>query len=292
MEFRQLTTFIRAAQFQSFSKAADSLGYSQAAVTVQIRLLEEELGTRLFDRMGKKVSLTDRGRRLLEGAHQVLKDVDAMRRGVDGGEPLDGVLRLGTIESLCYTRLPYILQTFQRLHPGVSVKISTASPEELIERMEHNGVDLIYILDEPRYSNSWNKLMERREEIVFVASARSALVGREALRLEDLLCEPFFLTEKDANYRRVLDRHTASRQLELRPFLEVSNTEFIVKMLEGGTGVSFLPRFAVEDAVRKGSLAVLDVRDCHTVMYRQIFYHKEKWKTREMEEFFRLVLEN
>ena len=75
MEVRQLNTLIRAAQFQSFSKAAESLGYSQSAVTVQIKALEEELGVRLFDRMGKRVILTAQGRRFLEYAHSILDTI-------------------------------------------------------------------------------------------------------------------------------------------------------------------------------------------------------------------------
>ena len=291
MELRQLTTFIRAAQLQSFSKAAESLGYSQSAVTVQIRLLEEELDARLFDRMGKKVALTDQGRRFLEGAYQVLYEANKDKLSVADQAELTGTLRLGTIESLCFSKLPPVLRAFRAAHPKVSVRVVTASPEELIGQMEHNQLDLIYILDEPRYNNNWYKLLEEREEVVFVASSLSPLAKRKGLRVEQLLGEPFFLTEKDANYRRALDRYLASRQLELLPFLEISNTEFILKMLEESQGVSFLPYFTVAEQVRRGGLAVLDVADFHASMYRQMFYHKEKWKTREMDAFLRLVRE-
>lgn len=288
MELRQITTFVRVAQLDSFSKAAESLGYSQSAVTVQIRQLEEELDTRLFDRMGKKITLTDRGKLFLEGAYEVLQRVNKLQRSVEEGGELRGDLRLGTIESLCLTKLPPILLEFCRLHPKVSVRITIGSPEELIEGMEHNHLDLIYILDDPRYNNNWEKLMEREEEVVFVTAAASPLAGR-SLALTDLVDEPFLLTEKDANYRRALDQRLAFRGMELEPFLEISDTKFILKMLEAGRGVSFLPRFVLEEPVAQGRLAVLDVADCRTVMYRQIFCHREKWRTREMEEFLRLA---
>ena len=76
MEFRQLKTFVTAAQMESFSRAAQELGYSQSAVTVQIRLLEEELGVKLFDRLGKRISLTAQGRRFLKQSLQILKEVN------------------------------------------------------------------------------------------------------------------------------------------------------------------------------------------------------------------------
>ena len=83
----------------------------------------------------------------------------------------------------------------------------------------------------------------------------------------------------------------ASRDILLEPFLEISNTEFIIKMLMENEGVSLLPYFTVEKHIREGRLALLDVADLKISMYRQIFYHKEKWVTAEMEEFIRLAKE-
>ena len=291
MELRQLTTFIRVAQFLSFSKAAESLGYSQSAVTVQIRLLEEELNARLFDRMGKHIALTVQGQRFLAGAYDVLHEANRARLSVSDESELRGQLHVGAIDSLCFSTLPPVLRRFRMDHPRVAIRITTGSPEELIEKMELGELDLIYILDEPRYSNNWYKLMERKEEVVFVASSdfRQELGGVRELQVEDLLDKPFFLTEREANYHRVLDRYLASLGKVLTPFLEISDVSFIIKMLETTRGLSFLPRFAVEESVRQGKLSVLNVTDLHVSMYRQIFYHKAKWKTREMEEFVRLA---
>lgn len=289
MEIRQLNTFIRAAQLQSFSKAAESLGYSQSAVTVQLRLLEEELNTRLFDRMGKRVALTGQGERFLSNAYNILYEVNKAKLSVADEGELHGQLHLGTIESLCFGKLPPILRAFREEHPKVAIRVTTGSPEALIEQMERGEVDLIYILDEPRYSNNWYKLMEAREEVVFVASAQLELGRDGPVPVEELLDKPFFLTEREANYRRVFDRYLAARQLVLTPFLEVSDTAFIIQMLEHNKGLSFLPRFAVAESLRQGRLKELEVADFHASMYRQIFYHKDKWKTREMEEFVRLA---
>lgn len=124
--------------------------------------------------------------------------------------------------------------------------------------------------------------MELKEEVVFVSSTDSALSKRKNLKLEDLLDEPFFLTEQDANYRRALDRYLASRELLMSPLLEISNTEFIIKMIGENKGLSFLPYFAVSESAVNGSLSVLDVADVHVSMYRQIFItrineRRRKW---------------
>lgn len=134
MEVRQLNTLIRAAQFQSFSKAAESLGYSQSAVTVQIKALEEELGVRLFDRMGKRVILTAQGQCFLEYANSILDAIHNARRALSEDAELEGCLHIGTLESLCFFRLPGLMHQFRLEHPKVSLRVTTGSPEELIEK--------------------------------------------------------------------------------------------------------------------------------------------------------------
>lgn len=289
MEFRQLHTFVTIAQEESFSRAAELLGYSQSAVTVQIRRLEGELNVRLFDRMGKRTVLTSQGRQFLEYADRLLMELNQARAAVSSEEELHEPLHVGTLESLCFSKLPPILSYFRENHPHVPIKVTTAPPKELIGMMERNQLDLIYFLDRPRYSGNWNKELEVKEPIVFVASPQSRLAGRRGLAVEELLEEPFFLTEKNENYRRELDQFLESKNRELVPALEISNTEFIIRIIRQNRGISCLPYFAVEENVREGNLAVLDVKDFQVVMYRQLFYHRNKWKSPEMEEFIRLA---
>ena len=289
MEIRQLATFIRVAQFNSFSRAAESLGYSQSAVTVQIRQLEEELDTRLFDLIGKRIALTDTGERFFNHACEIMSQVNQARLSVTSTAELHGTLHIGTIESLACLKLPTVLHLYRKYNPKVTIRITVGEPEQLIEQMERGELDMIYVLDEPLYSNNWHKLMEQREEIVFVASASLSgeLSGRE-LTIEELLEQPFFLTEQD-NYRRVLNRRLAARSTILTPSLECGDTSLLIRMLEVDRGVSFLPWYAVESGVQQGRLIRLSVEDCYISLYRQIFCHKEKWRTREMDEFVRVA---
>lgn len=289
MEIRQLQTFVQAAQLESFSKTAEMLGYSQSAITVQMRLLETELNTRLFDRMGKRVVLTPQGREFLKSANKILYEVNKASKSMNEDRELTNPLHVGTIESLCTAKFPRILSEFHSLHPRVNLQITVDSPEKLIRMMEHNELDLIYILDTPRWDENWVKVMELAEPVVFVASAASRFAGKERLVLDDILQEPFFLTEKHANYRQALDQQLALRRQSISPVLEISDTEFIIRMLELNQGLSFLPYFAVEQNIYKHRIITLDVKDVHISMYRQIFYHKNKFRTREMEEFIRLA---
>ena len=289
MEIRQLQTFVQAAQLESFSKTAEMLGYSQSAITVQMRLLETELNTRLFDRMGKRVVLTPQGREFLKSANKILYEVNKASKSMNEERELTNPLHVGTIESLCTAKFPRILSEFHSLHPRVNLQITIDSPEKLIRMMEHNELDLIYILDTPRWDENWVKVMELAEPVVFVASAASKFAGKDRLVLDDILQEPFFLTEKHANYRQALDQQLALRRQSISPVLEISDTAFIIRMLELNQGLSFLPYFAVEQDIYKHRITTLDVKDIHISMYRQIFYHKNKFRTREMGEFIRLA---
>ena len=292
MEIRQVQSFVHVAKLGSFSRAAETMGYSQSAITVQIRLLEEELGTKLFDRMGKKVSLTPQGKRFLEHANRILYEMNRTIMAMNEDRELENPLHIGTIESLCTAKFPRILSQFHTLYPKVNIQITLDSPEKLIRMMEHDELDLIYILDTPRWNKEWIKVMEAAEPIVFVASVNSEFALRKEMVLQDILGESFFLTEKNANYRQALDQHLALENRTLDPALEISDTEFIIKMVERNDGLSFLPYFAVEKYIRSGRIAMLDVTDIDISMYRQIFYHKNKYKTREMSEFIRLITES
>ncbi len=290
MEFREISTFLQVAQYQSFSKAARHLGYSQAAVTIQIKQLEQELGVHLFDRIGKQISMTHQGQVFYQYAVSIRNDLERAKNAVSDPSTLSGKLCLGTIESICASIFPDLLAEYHRLHPEVTISIVTDSPGVLLDRMNENTIDIVYLLDRRIYDNRWCKTLEEPEENIFVASPdhELALVKRE-LELDEVLRFPFFLTEKDASYRHMLEQYLASINRSVKPFLEIGNTEFIIHMLLKNTGISFLPKFTVQRELQQKQLTALNVRGFQMQTWRQIFYHKDKWVTREMQEFLRLA---
>lgn len=283
MEFREISTFLQVAQYQSFSKAARHLGYSQAAVTIQIKQLEQELGVHLFDRIGKQISLTHQGQVFYQYAVSIRNELEQAKNAVSDPSTLSGKLCLGTIESICASIFPDLLAEYHRLHPEVTISIVTDSPGVLLDRMNENTIDIVYLLDRRIYDNRWCKTLEEPEENIFVASPdhELALVKRE-LELDEVLRFPFFLTEKDASYRHMLEQYLASINRSVKPFLEIGNTEFIIHMLLKNTGISFLPKFTVQRELQQKQLTALNVRGFQMQTWRQIFYHKNKWVTREM----------
>lgn len=291
MELREIRTFLQVAQLKSFSKAARELGYSQAAVTIQVKQLEEELNTHLFDRIGKQTVLTHQGAIFYEYASSIMRDLACARDAVSGSGELTGRLCIGTIESICASIFPNLLKEYHRLHPKVSISIVLDSPDVLLDRMNKNSIDLVYLLDKRMYDPKWIKVLEEPEDIVFVSPKSHPFAQRNDISLEELIREPFILTEKNASYRYVLDQYLASSGKEIKPFLEIGNTEFIISQLESTACFSFLPKFSVQGEVYNGKLSILSVKDFYMRGWRQILYHKDKWVTREMSAFTELAKE-
>ena len=292
MEFRELSTFLQVAKLQSFSKAAKVLGYSQAAVTIQIKQLEQELGVHLFDRIGKQTSLTHQGSVFYDHAASIMRDIAQAKDAVSHPQKLNGHLCIGTIESICASIFPSLLTEYHKLHPEVNISIRTDSPDQLLEQINGNQLDLVYFMDKRVYDVKWEKVLEEPEEIVFAATADHPLAQRsEPLSLDDVLSYPMVVTEKNASYRLILEQYLAAMGKSLQPYLEIGNTDFILQFLKQNTGITFLPRFTVEKAVSEGYLRILSVKKFSIRTWRQILYHKDKWVTREMAEFIRLAQE-
>lgn len=289
MEFREISTFLQVAKFKSFSRAAEQLGYTQAAVTIQIKNLENELGVHLFDRIGKQTLLTHQRRIFYNYASNITREISQAKDALSNPDELTGKLCLGTIESVCASVFPVLLREYHRRYPKVNIKIVTDSPEILLHMMDKNTLDIVYFLDKPVYNTKWVKVLEKPEEVFFVSSSENPLSKRRELNLDEVICQPFISTEKDASYRLLLEESLAEKGYELHPFLETGNTEFIINQLRHNLGVSFLPGFIVKKDLDEGRLSRLDVRDFHLQVCRQIVYHKDKWVTREMKAFLELA---
>ena len=291
MEIRNLTTFIRVAELQSFSRAAEQLGYSQSAVTVQIQALEQELGTLLFERIGRRVRLTEDGERLVERAVAVLRAVQEAENVGKGNAQGGGRLRIGTAESLLISVLPPVFVEFGARCPGALLSTKTGPVEGLFEMVRQNEIDLLYFLDRKMDFPEWVKVAEHKERAVFVAAAVHPLAKEERIGVRRLLQEPLVLTERGISYRYALEQALAADGIALEPFLETGNTDVITRLVRENRGVSFLPEFVVREDLDCGRLAALSV-DCPQIeMFSQLVYHRNKLVTPQMELFIRLLEE-
>lgn len=285
MEIRTLTTFARIVETGSFSKTAEQLGYSQSAVTMQVKQLEGELNTLLFERIGKRVKLTQAGERLLPYALEILAALQKAEGIAREPGEITGSLRLGTSESYVISVLPPVFSEMQTICPHVEISVQTALVQDLFQKLRQNEVDLLYFLDEKVYDPSWIKVLEQPERIYFVASAHSDLAGRKRIPIKRLLQEPLYLTEKGVSYRYAMEQALAAKGFALKPFLEIGNTDVITKFLLRNHGVSFLPEYVVREHLSSGDLVALDTECPEITMWSQLVYHRNKCITPQMNVF-------
>ena len=176
MELRNLRTLVRIAELGSFSAAAEDLGYTQSTVTMQIKALEEELGAPLFDRIGRRVRLTDSGRQAVQSARVMLAESERLLRSVQSEE--NALVRVGVYESLCGGFLPGIIRRFSESQPGAVLSVVTAPRTELERRLQADQVDLIWVYghDAPEHTRM---LAEFSHPTQPLCAAGSPLAGRQ-----------------------------------------------------------------------------------------------------------------
>lgn len=185
--------------------------------------------------------------------------------------------------------LPPVIMKFRQRCPEVEIITYTGVIGELFDMVRQNDVDLLFFLDKKTYHSEWVKVTERLEPIVFAVSAEHPLAAQKNISLERVLEEPFLLTEKGISYRYDLEQNLAARNMEIHPFLETGNTDVITNLLLHNAGISFLPKYVIDQFVRQGRLVLLDVDVPQIQMWSQLVYHKNKWITPQMKVFIELM---
>ena len=291
MELRQLNTFRMVASTLNFSRAAEVLNYVPSNVTMQIKALEEELGVRLFDRLGKQLVLTTAGKRFLTYVQGVLDKLDEARSVVHDNEVLSGTLTISANEVVCAYRLPALFQRFRSQHPGVRLIFRSVSNQQLKQALFEGTADVVFILDEPLRSTGLAVEPMLEETFRFFAAPDHPLAKRTVLRLEDFHGEVFLTNEKGCPYRTMFDRPFEKEGIDSITYLEFQSAEAIKQCAISGIGIAFLPEIVAEAEVGRGELVVLpwQIPDLH--VYTHMVWHKDKWLSPIMSSFIEAARE-
>ena len=283
MDLKNLLTFMHVAELNSFTRAGQKLGFSQSTVSFQIKQLERELGTQLFERINHTVVLTEKGRDVLKFAHQISKMTQELDKRLQNEEEVSGNVRIAMADSLCDNMLQEGFGEFRDRYPGISLKIITAGTEEMFRLLNQNEADAVLTLDNHIFHAEYVIAREERLGVHFVADSENPLCEREELFPEDLAGQPFLLTEKGMSYRRLMDEKFAELSMEILPVLEIGSAGLICSLVEQGAGISFLPDYVTEEKVRAGRLRYLPVKNFEIEIWKQLLYHRDKWVTPQLE---------
>ena len=289
MEIRNLATFAEVAELNSFTRAAESLGYSQSTVSFQIKQLEEELGASLFDRINNKISLTDTGRELLEYAHKIGRLTEEFNDTLRSPREPDAHIHILAPNSVCEDMMTNNYMDFYASYPKITLKFTSVDTYDMFAMLDRNEADVMLTLDSHIFRGDYVIAKEEPVRMCFVTGRGSPYDKGEDVTLEALAEYPFVLTEKSTGYRRPFDNLLAERSLEIIPVLEMERTDIIADVLEGGVGVSFLPDFVVKSRIESGKLSEIPVKDVEITVWKQLIYHKKKWLSKSLLAFLEYV---
>ena len=283
MEIRNLVTFLKVTELNSFSKAAEALDYSQSAVTVQIQQLERELGVRLFDRIGKNVSITQYGKNFISYARDIVSAVARAQVFASEETELTGMVQVGTLNSLMTASFSDIVPAFRQRFPHVMMRLHADMVASLKDKLLKNELDLIYTLDSQVLDPQFVKVFEAEEEIVVVTNRDNPLAARD---------HPFILMNRTNAYRDLFDTELARQGLEIRPFLELEDDVLALRLLyENPAYMTVLPLYTVKKSIHEKSLAAVRVEDCKMSQFRQVIYHKNKVLTPQIQGMLDTIVE-
>ena len=288
MEVRQLQIFRTLAEELNFTRTAVRVHTVQSNVTAQIKSLEEELGVPLFDRLGRRVVLTEAGRRFQPFAEQALAAMEQGQLAVRVGAEPSGPLRIGAPESVLTYRLPPVVRAFRKRFPYVELVFAPYSEASLLFKLESGRFDLaIHMADGP-LSLSLEAIRLRTERVFLVVEPGHPLVSLPTVKPSDLAGQALLLTEAGCGYRLKLDRILAMQNIRPGNVTEFSSVEAIKQCVAAGMGLALLPAISVARELRQNRLKSLHWAGPALDIATHVLWHKDKWISPAMQAFVEL----
>ncbi|NLG84805.1 MAG: LysR family transcriptional regulator [Firmicutes bacterium] len=259
MELHQLRIFLKVIEHASFSRAAAALHLTQPAVSQQIRALEEELGLELLQRIGRTIRPTKAGEVLLEYARNILTLAEKGERALaEFRAERRGRLILGAGNTNITFRLPPLLQEYRRREPGVEVVVKAGNSHQLLALLDEGQID-VALVTSPVEGRAFHFIPLFHDEIILILPPEHPFGGKGSLTPEDLPGVPAILFARGSGFRRFLDNAFARAGYRPEVLMELESIEGIKRLVQIGLGLSFLPRVAVEEELKGGSLRTLPV---------------------------------
>lgn len=291
MELKYLNTFRVVVEEGSFSKAAERLNYTQSTITFQIGQLEQELSARLFEKIGRKMVLTEAGERLRPYVDEVLQSVDRLRCFEEDLARCRGELRIGVAETQLCCRLPDVLKEFHRRAPEARLFLRSMNCYEIRDELLRGTLDLgVFYEEVGGFGSGLAARPMGRFETVLVASPETKARFPDFITPDRSLPVPFIINEPNCIFRQIFERYLRERDIRLDHTIELWSIPTIKNLVKSDVGVSYLPRFTVREELESGELAEIPLAVPHSIS-AVCAHHKNKWISPLMKLFMELVSE-
>ncbi|MFH5184585.1 LysR family transcriptional regulator [Paenibacillus sp. TAB 01] len=290
MDLTYFHTFREVARKQSYTRAAEELGYAQSSITMQIQKLEKEYGVPLFERFGRTMRLTPPGEELLKLVIPMLELYAQSKETIT--QQAGGSLTIGTIDSLAAYFLPPYLQQLKQKVEGLSIQLYPESEAVLLAKVREGAYDVGLLLERNPADPALTCTYIREEPLVLVAPPGHRLVQAAEIRPEDLNDSEFIVSEGSCLYRSTFEKLLKDQGVAFRIGFELGSLEAIKHCVMNGLGIALLPRIAVEEELNKGSLGVIPFSHPELSFHLQMVVHPRKWRSRALDTFARMLQES
>jgi DNA-binding transcriptional LysR family regulator len=291
MNLHRLRVFYEVAKAKSFSSAAQKLYLTQPAISWQVKNIEEYYDLKFFERVGKRIVLTEEGKILFNFADQIfnlsrqaeeaLADIKGLSRGA---------LKIDSVFTFGDYYLPTLLELFHKKYPQIGLQIHTGNTSQIIENTLLHKNDIAFVAYDPE-----NDQLAAREFIsdllVGIVSPRHPFAGRKSIPLKELHGQPLILRERGSSPRRIVDEILKKRGISPMIIMESASTAAIKKMVESGIGMAILSRQVVKEEVLKKSLRELPFTDAEIAYRFYLIYHQDKYFSRTLKAFMDTSME-
>ncbi len=285
MELRQLKTFQTVARLSSFNRAAETLHYAQSTVSSQIRLLEEEFGLPLFDRLGKRIHLTEAGHMLLQYSQKMLHIEEETRAKMSGRKEPHGSISIRMPQSIVTYLFPSVLSKFQAVFPKVGFDIGACAYDVLLNELRSGIIDVAFLLtDSIPFAELKNELI-RTEPLVVVSYPDHPLAGQCNLNIHNLATHPILLPKHDCSYKLIFERILTEEKVSPVTFLELNSLEAIKQCILNGLGIAMIPLLAVKKELVQKEMVILQWPEETLETGVLMIWHKDKWISKPLQAF-------
>jgi DNA-binding transcriptional LysR family regulator len=289
MEVRQLQTFCVLAEELNFTRTAERVHTVQSNVTSQIKGLEAELGSPLFDRLGKRVVLTEAGRRFRPYAEKALAAMDQGMRAVKFGTEPAGPLHIYAPESVLTYRLPEVLKLFRKRFPRVEIIFRPESATPLCAELECGKIDIAISMSDSVNHEQLSSIPLRSEDVYLFAPPDHPLAKVRKVYPKDLLDQTLLLTEAGCGYRKKLDMQLAAANVRPQHITEFSSVEAIKQCVTAGMGIGLLPEVVIANELKKKQFSLMNWHGGKMTIATHVIWHKDKWISAGMEAFLEVL---
>lgn len=285
MDVRGLEVFLSVAKHLNYTRAGEEVNLSQPSVSVRIRQLENELGVKLFEQLGKKVALTEAGRLLIPHARRVIGAIEDAQHAIDELQGLArGTLRIGASTTPGMYLIPQVIARFKERYPKVEIHLGIKDTRQIEEGVIRNEFDFGFVGGHLA-GDEVDVFTWLIDQLVLVVAPKHPLTRKKTVKADDLQSEKFILRESGSATRAAIHSRLENTALKLDPILEMENPESVKKAVQSGLGIAFISKFAVETELKAKTLVAVSVRDLNIERELKIVYRKDKHLGRAAEAF-------